>query len=324
MGPFHGVQSFRSTLLQCGPPRGHKSCQKTCSVGSSLHRSAGPARSLLQRGVPTGSQPPSGTHLLRRGVLHGLQVDICSTVDLHGLQGDSLPHHGLHHGLQGNLCSGAWSISSPSFFTDLGVRRGRTHHTLPLLQRGVPPTGDSPPRTSPTWVLPRGCSSSRTAPAWVLSTACSPSGAHCSSVGPPRGHKSCQKTCSVGSSLHRSAAPARSLLQCGVPTGSQPPSGTHLLRRGVLHGLQVDICSTVDLHGLQGDSLPHHGLHHGLQGNLCSGAWSISSPSFFTDLGVRRVVSLTRSHSSLQLPNTSIPTFFSFLKMLSQRHYHYC
>ncbi|KAK4827864.1 hypothetical protein QYF61_022014 [Mycteria americana] len=61
-----------------------------------------------------GSQPPSGIHLLWRGVLHRLQVDICSTVNLlHGLQGDSLPHHGLHHGLQGNLCSGAWSSSSP-------------------------------------------------------------------------------------------------------------------------------------------------------------------------------------------------------------------
>ena len=81
MGPFHDMQSFRSTLLQ--------------------------------RGSPTGSQPPSGTHLLQRGVLHGLQVEICSPVDLHGLQGDSLPHHGLHHGLQGNLCSCAWSISSP-------------------------------------------------------------------------------------------------------------------------------------------------------------------------------------------------------------------
>jgi len=33
--------------------------------------------------------------------------------------------------------------------------------------------------------------------------------------------------------------------------GSQPPSGTHLLRSGVFHRLQVDI-STVDLHGLQG------------------------------------------------------------------------
>ena len=91
--------------------------------------------------------------------------------------------------------------------------------------------------------------------------------------------------------------------------GSQPPSGIHLLWHGVLHGLQVDICSTMDLHGLQGDSLPHHGLHHGLQGNLCSGAWSTSSPSFFTDLGVCRVVSLTYSHSSL-LTAAGVMQFF--------------
>ena len=165
------------------------------------------------------------------------------------------------------------------------------------------------------WVLPTGCSSSRTAPAWVLSTGCSPSGAHCSSVGPPWGHKSYQKTCSVGSSLHRSAGPARSLLQHRLPTGSQPPSGTHLLRRGVLHGLQVDICSTMDLPGLQGDNLPHHGLHHGLQGNLCSGAWSTSSPSFFTDLGVCRAVSLTCSHSSLWLQLLCLGFLSPFLNL---------
>ncbi|KAK4811166.1 hypothetical protein QYF61_019797 [Mycteria americana] len=61
---------------------------------------------------------------------------------------------------------------------------------------------------------------------------------------------------------------------------------------GFSTGCRVDICSTVDLHGLQGDSLPHHGLHHGLQGNLCSGTWSTSFPSFFTDLGVCRVQNL--------------------------------
>ncbi|XP_049649848.1 uncharacterized protein LOC126035355 [Accipiter gentilis] len=200
------------------------------------------------------------------------------------------------------------------YFLPLHLLRTRADHTLPLLQRGVPPTADSPPRTPPTWAIPTGCSSSRTAPAWVPSTVCSPSGAHCSSAGPPRAHKSCQKTCSVGSSLHRSAGPARNLLQRGVPTGSQPPLGTHLLRRGVLHGLQVDICSTVDLPGLQGDSLPHHGLHHRLQGNLRSSAWSISSPSFFTDLGVRRLVSLTCSHSSLRQLFLPVPTFFFLLK----------
>ncbi|KAK4821773.1 hypothetical protein QYF61_000834 [Mycteria americana] len=57
--------------------------------------------------------------MAQRGVLYRLQVDICSTINLHGLQRDSLLHHGLHHGLQGNLCYGTWSTSSPSFFTGL-------------------------------------------------------------------------------------------------------------------------------------------------------------------------------------------------------------
>jgi len=46
---------------------------------------------------------------------------------------------------------------------------------------------------------------------------------------------------------HRATGPARSLLQCGLPTGSQTPLGIHLLRRGVLHGLQVKIFSTMHL-----------------------------------------------------------------------------
>ena len=96
------------------PPRGHKPFQQTCSsMGSSLHRSTGPARSLIQHELPTGSQPPSGIHLLWHGVLHRVQVDIWSTMDLHGLQGDSLSHHGLLHKQLGNLCSSAWSTSSP-------------------------------------------------------------------------------------------------------------------------------------------------------------------------------------------------------------------
>ena len=108
---------------------------------------------------------------------------------------------------------------------------------------------------------------------------CSPSRTGCSSVGPPWGHKSCQQTCSsVDSSLHGSTGQGRSLRQHGFSTGSQPPLGIHLLQRGVLPWLQVDICSTVNLHGLQGDNLSHHGLLHRLQRNLCSGAWSNFSP----------------------------------------------
>jgi len=65
-------------------------------------------------------------------------------------------------------------------------------------------------------------------------TRCSPSGTGCSSMGTPRGHEPFQQTCSgMGSSLHRSAGPGRSLLQCGLPTVSQLPSGIHLLQCGV-------------------------------------------------------------------------------------------
>jgi len=143
-------------------------------------------------------------------------------------------------------------------------------------------------------------------------------------VGPPLCHKSCQQTCSgVGFSLHGSTGPAMSLLQCGLPTGSQPASGIHLPWRGVLRGLHVEICSTMDLHGLQGHSLPHHGLPHGLEGNLCSGTWSTSSPSF-TDLGVCRVVTLRYSNYSLWLQIAVMQVFSPFLNMLSQRRYHRC
>ncbi|KAK4816397.1 hypothetical protein QYF61_016714 [Mycteria americana] len=93
-------------LLQHGfLPQGHKFCQKTCSsVGSPL--STGPQvlpGACSSTGSPQGHSFLQDIHLLWRGVLHGLRVDICSTVALQGLQGDNLPHHGLHHGLQENL-----------------------------------------------------------------------------------------------------------------------------------------------------------------------------------------------------------------------------
>ena len=83
------------------------------SRGSALHEflqrksfpRAAVLHELLQRGLSHGVTAFSGPgHLLRRGVLHRLQGNLCSAVHLHGLQGDSLPSH---HGLQGNLCSPA-------------------------------------------------------------------------------------------------------------------------------------------------------------------------------------------------------------------------
>jgi len=123
--------------------------------------------------------------------------------------------------------------------------------------------------------------------------------------------------------VHRSwqePAPAWGSLRGHSLFRAHPPA----LVWGPFHRLQMEICSTVDLHGLQEDSLPHHGLHHELQGKTpCLGIWSTSSPSFFADLGVCRAVSLTCSHSSLTAISPQI-FFFPFLNMLSQRHYHHC
>jgi len=116
--------------------------------------------------------------------------------------------------------------------------------------------------------------------------------------------------------LHWAIRPARSLLQHGLPTGSQPPSGIPLLQLGVPPGLQVDICSTMDHLGLQGHSLPHHSLLHKLQGNLCSGALSTSSPpSSLAFVSAE----LFLSHVLTPLSRCSVS---AFLTMLSQRCYH--
>jgi len=122
--PFHGVQSFRNRLLQCGSLRGSQVLPANllqCGLFSPcVHRPCWePAQVQNSHGVTASF---GCIHLLCRGVFPGLQVKICSITDLHGLQGHSLPHHGLQHGLQGNLCSGAWSTSSPSFI-DLAVCR---------------------------------------------------------------------------------------------------------------------------------------------------------------------------------------------------------
>jgi len=138
-------------------------------------------------------------------------------------------------------------------------------------------------QAAPAWV-PHGVTSpaSKPAPAWAPLSAW--------------GQSSCQDP-----------APARALHMVTAPFGH-----IHLL----WCGLQVEICSTVDLHGLQGDSLPHDGFHHGLQvKTLFSSAWSSCSPCIFTDLGVCRVVALTSSHSSLLLH----VLFSPILNTLSQR-----
>jgi len=67
--PSTGCSPSGTGCSSMGPPWHHKPCQQTFSSrGSSLHGSAGPGRSLLQRGLSMGSQLPSGIHLLQHGV----------------------------------------------------------------------------------------------------------------------------------------------------------------------------------------------------------------------------------------------------------------
>jgi len=153
-------------------------------------------------------------------------------------------------------------------------------HELP--QRGSFPWGAVLQEQAASAWVPHGVtySTSKSAPAWV----------------------------SLSSRVHRlwqEPAPVRA--PHGVAASFRHTSGPAW---GLFLRLQVEICSTVDFHGLQGASLPQHGLHSGMQGKkICFSIWSTSSPSFFTDLGVCRVVSFTSSHSSL-LTATS-PQFFS-------------
>jgi len=77
-----------------------------------LQHGSFPCAAVLQELLQRGSFLQGTVQLLRCGVLQRLQVDLCSAVDLHGLQGHCLPHRGLLHGLQGNICSGIWSTFS--------------------------------------------------------------------------------------------------------------------------------------------------------------------------------------------------------------------
>jgi len=122
--------------------------------------------------------------------------------------------------------------------------------------------GDSSPLTSPR----------------VLPTGCSPSGAGCSSVDLSQGHKPCQQTCSgMDSPQGHNLLHALLYVYSSDETFSFHPMKLCWTNR--VHGLEVEICCTVGVHGVQRDNLSHHGLHHKLQGKtLCSGIFSTSSP----------------------------------------------
>jgi len=95
-----GSQALPAKLLRCGllSPQVHRSWQE-------------PAPAQGPQGVTASFRHPLAPAW---GLFHRLQVEICSTVDLQGVQGNNLPHHGLQHELQGkSLCSDILGTSSP-------------------------------------------------------------------------------------------------------------------------------------------------------------------------------------------------------------------
>jgi len=104
VGPFHRVQSFRNSCSPADPPWAAVPARKRAPEWVPLHRPQ--------------LQEPALAHALHGcSLLHGISTG-CSV---------EVFHHDVLQGLQGNLCSGAWSTSSPSFFTHLGVHRAVSH-----------------------------------------------------------------------------------------------------------------------------------------------------------------------------------------------------
>jgi len=104
----------------------------------------------------------------------------------------------------------------------------------------------------------------------------------------------------------------------GLPTGSQPPSGIHLLRNGVpstgYRWISAPLWTSM---GCRGTICLTMVFITGCKGRLSALTFRAPPPSsFFTDLGVCRVVSLTSSHSSLLTAVSPLSFFLCFLKYL--------
>jgi len=144
------------------------------------------------------------------------------------------------------LCSSVRSLSQETVLHKLLQRESfpwaAALHELPQSE-SLPQGAVLQEQAAPTWV-PHGVTSpaDKPDPAWApLSTSPQVLAGACSSACSPWGH-------SLPSGIH--------LLRCGVPSTG----------------------SIVDLHGLQGNNLPHHGEHESQGKALCSGILSTSSP----------------------------------------------
>jgi len=141
VAPSHGVQSFRNRLLQRGSPMGSQTLPANLPQHGLLspwvRRSwQDPAPVWAHHGVTASFRHPPAPAW---GPFHELQVDLCSTVDLHGLQRDNLPYHGLQHELQGKTL--LWHLEHllppPSSLTLVSAE---LFHIVSLLSFICPPT----------------------------------------------------------------------------------------------------------------------------------------------------------------------------------------
>lgn len=107
MGPSHRLQGFKVRPLQCE--------QSICQV---------PSRNI---------------HLLWHGALHMLPSRYLLWYTPPRAAGKYVLHHGLSHRLLMNLSSSAWSLSSFSSSTDLGVHRAASHTFFLMLTCGILP-----------------------------------------------------------------------------------------------------------------------------------------------------------------------------------------
>jgi len=126
MGPSHRVQSFRNRLLQRGSPMGSQALPANllwCGLLSPRVRRSWqePAPTWAPHRVTASFRhPPSPAW----GLFHRLQVDICSTMDLHGLQGTACLTMVFSTSCKGRLSDPeSQEPPTPSFFTKFGVCR---------------------------------------------------------------------------------------------------------------------------------------------------------------------------------------------------------
>lgn len=87
--------------------------QKQTAPAWVTHGVTDPARKPSPAWTPLHGVDSPVRSLLQLRLCMDCRLDICSTVDFHGMQENNLCHPGLHHRLQGNLCSGIWTTSSP-------------------------------------------------------------------------------------------------------------------------------------------------------------------------------------------------------------------